>query len=111
MQVPEEMKHQIIKPFVVGEANKWWVTLEPTIAPPINLTKFREKFLKYFFPPAVRMQKIDQFENLKQTPRMSVVQYSNKFTALERFVPLIMIDVELKTYKFIRVLSVESKLE
>ncbi|XP_071925957.1 uncharacterized protein [Coffea arabica] len=99
------MKHLIVKPFLVGEANKWWATLEPTVVPPVSWTKFREEFLKYFFPPAVRMQKIDQFENLKQAPGMSVVQYSNKFTALGRFVPSTMADVELKKYKFIRGLS------
>nr|XP_027099053.1 uncharacterized protein LOC113718341 [Coffea arabica] len=105
LQVPEEMTHLIFKPFLVGEANKWWATLEPTVAPPVSWTKFREEFLKYFFPPAVRMQKIYQFENLKQTPEISVVQYSNKFMALGRFVPSIMADGELKKYKFIRGLS------
>ncbi|XP_027103197.2 uncharacterized protein [Coffea arabica] len=105
LQVPEEMKHLIIKPFLVGEANKWWTTLEPTVAPPISWTKFKEEFLKYFFPPAMRMQKINQFENLKQTSGMSVVQYSNKFTALGRFVPSTMADVELKKYKFLWGLS------
>ena len=90
---------------MVGEANKGWTTLESTIAPPVNWTKFREEFWKYFFSPVVRMQKIDQFENSKQTPGMSVVQYSNKFTALGRFVPSTMADVELKKYKFIWGLS------
>nr|XP_027076961.1 uncharacterized protein LOC113700701 [Coffea arabica] len=83
LQVPEEMKHLIVKPFLVREANKWWTTLEPTVTPP----------------------KIDQFENLRQTPGMSVVQYSNKFTALGRFVPSTIADVELKKYKFIWGLS------
>nr|XP_027086619.1 uncharacterized protein LOC113708357 [Coffea arabica] len=105
LQVPEEIKHLIVKPFLVGEANKWWATLEPTVAPPVSWTKFKEEFLKYFFPPAVRMQKIDQFENLRQTPGMSVVQYSNKFMALGRFVPSTMADVELKKYKFVRGLA------
>ncbi|XP_027067436.1 uncharacterized protein [Coffea arabica] len=105
LQVPKEMKHLIIKPFLVREVNKWWATLEPTVAPPVSWTKFREEFLKYFLPPAMRIQKINQFENLKQTPRMSMVQYSNKFTALGRFVPSTMADVELKKYKFIRGLS------
>ncbi|XP_027082397.1 uncharacterized protein [Coffea arabica] len=105
LQVAEEMKHLIIKPFLVGEANKWWATLEPTVAPPVSWTKFREEFLKYFFPPTMRMQKIDQFENLKQTLWISVVRYLNKFTVLERFVSSTMADVELKKYKFIRGLS------
>ncbi|XP_027152113.1 uncharacterized protein LOC113752182 [Coffea eugenioides] len=105
LQVSEEMKHLIIKPFLVEEANKWWATLEPTVAPSVSWTKFIEEFLKYFFPPAVRMQKIDLFKNLKQTPGMSVVQYLNKFTVLGRFVPSIMADGELKKYKFIRGLS------
>ena len=53
----------------------------------------------------MRMQKIDQFENLRQTPVMSVVQYSNKVTTLGRFVPSTMADVELKKYKFVRGLA------
>ncbi|XP_027155824.1 uncharacterized protein LOC113756301, partial [Coffea eugenioides] len=105
LQVAEEMKHLIIKSFLVGEANKRWATLEPIAAPLVSWTKFREEFLKYFFPLAVRMQKVDQFENLKQTPGMFVVQYSNKFTALGRFVLSIMADGELKKYKFISELS------
>ena len=55
LQVPEDIKHLIIKPFLVGEANKWWATLEPTVVPPVSWTKFREEFLKYFFSPAVKM--------------------------------------------------------
>ena len=106
LQVSEEMKHQIIRPSLVGEANKWGrgVTLEPTAVSPVNWMKFRKEFLKYFYPLAVSVQKIDQFENWKQTLGMSVVQYLNKFMTLERFVLSIIIDVELKKYKFIRVL-------
>ena len=49
LQVPEEVKHEIITPFLVEDVEKWWSTVKPTIAWPMNCEKFKEAFLNYFF--------------------------------------------------------------
>ena len=68
LNVPEGMKHLIIKPFLVRDASKWWTAVEPTITSPITWAYFRDQFMAHFFPPAIRMQRMQQFENLRQTP-------------------------------------------
>ena len=105
LQVPEEVKHEIITSFLVEDAEKWWSTVEPTIAQPMNWEKYKEVFLNYFFPPDVHLQKMEEFESLKQIPGLSVVEFTNKFCTLGRFVPSIMANEQLKMLKFTRGLS------
>ncbi|XP_071933023.1 uncharacterized protein [Coffea arabica] len=56
--------------------------------------------MAYFFPPEIRLQRMQQFENLRQTPGMSVVEYAHKFTTLGRFSPTILADESLKMLRY-----------
>ncbi|PIN26809.1 hypothetical protein CDL12_00433 [Handroanthus impetiginosus] len=67
-----------------------------------NQARFREAYLKHFFPNAVRLQKMTEFDNLTQLPDMSVVEYSARFHSLGKYLPAILADRELKIHKFTR---------
>ncbi|PIN00996.1 hypothetical protein CDL12_26501 [Handroanthus impetiginosus] len=68
----------------------------------ITWARFREAYLKHFFPNAVRLQKMTEFDNLTQLPDMSVVEYSARFHSLGKYSPAILADPELKIHKFTR---------
>ncbi|XP_073067195.1 uncharacterized protein [Primulina eburnea] len=62
--------------------------------------RFREAFLKQYYPAEVRLQKLSEFENFTQTPNMSVVEYTSQFNALGSYAPTIMADEVLKLHRF-----------
>ncbi|XP_073271506.1 uncharacterized protein [Primulina huaijiensis] len=67
---------------------------------PITWQRFREAFLRQYFPTAVRVQKLSEFESLVQEPNMTVVEYSSKFHSLRTYSPTIMGDEALKIHRF-----------
>ncbi|XP_073295882.1 uncharacterized protein [Primulina huaijiensis] len=69
-------------------------------AGPITWQRFREAFLKQYFPTAVRVQKLSEFESLVQEPNITVVEYSSKFHSLGTYSPTIMGDEALKMHRF-----------
>lgn len=85
--VPEEVKPMLISSYLVGEAEEWWDSTAPVIAPAgqtITWSMFREEFLDQYFPAAIRTRKMQEFRALKQGG-MSVMEYFNRFKALGRF--------------------------
>ncbi|XP_073024228.1 uncharacterized protein [Primulina eburnea] len=62
--------------------------------------RFREAFLKQYYPSEVRLQKLSEFENFSQAPDMSVVEYTSQFNALGSYAPAIMADEVLKLHQF-----------
>ncbi|XP_073064126.1 uncharacterized protein [Primulina eburnea] len=72
---------------------------------PVTWQNFRETFLKQYYPPEVRLQKLSEFENLTQAPDMSVVEYTSHFNALGSYAPAIMADEVLKLNRFKRGLN------
>lgn len=105
IQVLDDMKAQVIRPFLIGEANQWWKTNLQPLPRPIPWTRFLEEFFKFYIPPSVTLQKMGEFEALKQEPGMTVADYANRFTALGRYVPSTMGDERLKMLKFERGLN------
>ncbi|XP_073271009.1 uncharacterized protein [Primulina huaijiensis] len=67
---------------------------------PITWQRFREAFLKQYFPTTVRVQKLSEFESLVQEPNMTVVEYSSKFHSFGTYSPTIMGDEALKIHRF-----------
>ncbi|XP_073307151.1 uncharacterized protein [Primulina huaijiensis] len=67
---------------------------------PITWQRFREAFLRQYFPTAIRVQKLSEFESLVQEPNMTVVEYSSKFHSLGTYSPTIMGDEALKIHRF-----------
>ncbi|KAL0440035.1 UNVERIFIED_CONTAM: hypothetical protein Slati_2486500 [Sesamum latifolium] len=66
---------------------------------PITWDGFKEAFLWHYFPNAVRLQKMAEFDALIQTPNMSVVEYLPRFHTLGKYSPTIMADPLLKIHK------------
>ncbi|XP_073300566.1 uncharacterized protein [Primulina huaijiensis] len=102
LEVPEALKVDVTVPFLEDKAGKWWEAISPamTAAGPMTWQRFREAFLKQYFPAEVRLQKLSEFENFTQTPDMSVVEYTSQFNALGSYAPAIMADEVLKLYRF-----------
>ncbi|XP_073045670.1 uncharacterized protein [Primulina eburnea] len=98
LEVPVALKVDVIVPFLEDRAGKWWEAISPamTIAVPITWQRFKEAFLKQYYPAEVRLQKLSEFENFSQVPDMSVVEYTSQFNALGSYAPTIMADEVLK---------------
>lgn len=52
----------------------------------ITWKQFRDAFLKQYYSAKVRLQKLSEFENLLQTPDMSVGVYTSQSNALGTYV-------------------------
>ncbi|XP_073033851.1 uncharacterized protein [Primulina eburnea] len=102
LEVPDALKVDVVVPFLDDRAGKWWEAISPamTAAGPITWQRFREAFLKQYYPAEVRLQKLSEFENFSQTPDMSVVEYTSQFNALGLYAPAIMADEVLKLHRF-----------
>ncbi|XP_073051214.1 uncharacterized protein [Primulina eburnea] len=102
LEVPQAIKVDVITPFLVERAAKWWEGVSPAMrrTGPITWQRFREAFLKQYFPTAVRVQRLSEFESLVQEPNMSVVENSSKFHSLGTYSPTIMGDEALKIHRF-----------
>ncbi|XP_073290760.1 uncharacterized protein [Primulina huaijiensis] len=102
LEVPEALKVDVTVPFLEDKAGKWWEAISPamTVAGPITWQRFREAFLKQYYPTEVRLQKLSEFENFTQTPDMSVVEYTSQFNALGSYAPAVMADEVLKSHRF-----------
>lgn len=101
LQVPEEIKVDLILPFLIGDASHWWNVTVLNLPQPVMWVHFREEFKKYYVPATAIMQKMGAFEELRQGS-MTVASYADRFNALGRFVPSIMADMRLKMLKFER---------
>ncbi|XP_073019462.1 uncharacterized protein [Primulina eburnea] len=102
LEVPDALKVDVIVPFLEDRAGKWWEAISPamTAAGPITWQRFKEAFLKQYYPAEVRLQKLSEFENFSQAPDMSVVEYTSQFNALGSYAPAIMADEVLKLHRF-----------
>ncbi|XP_073290983.1 uncharacterized protein [Primulina huaijiensis] len=84
-----------------------WKTVSPSLAETEQITwqAFRREFLKQYYPAEFHMQKLSEFENFKQTPDMTVLEYTSRFNDLGTYVPTIMSDETLKMHRFKKRLS------
>ncbi|XP_073046190.1 uncharacterized protein [Primulina eburnea] len=60
LEVPQRIRVDVITPFLVDKAAKWWEGVSPAMLEvgPITWQRFREAFLRQYFPTAVRVQKL-----------------------------------------------------
>ncbi|XP_073313449.1 uncharacterized protein [Primulina huaijiensis] len=102
LEVPEALRVDVTVPFLEDKAGKWWEAISPamTATGPMTWQRFREAFLKQYYPAEVRLQKLSEFENFTQTPDMSVVEYTSQFNALGSYALAIMADEVLKLHRF-----------
>ncbi|XP_073035352.1 uncharacterized protein [Primulina eburnea] len=102
LEVPDALKVDVIVSFLEDRAGKWWEAISPavTAAGPITWQRFKEAFLKQYYPAEFRLQKLSEFENFSQAPDMSVVEYTAQFNALGSYAPTIMADEVLKLHRF-----------
>ncbi|XP_075497112.1 uncharacterized protein LOC142534091 [Primulina tabacum] len=102
LEVPEELRVEVVTPFLEDRARKWWETVSPSLAKVEEITwkNFKREFLKQYYPAEFRLQKLSEFENFKQTPDMTVMEYTSRFNDLGTYVPTIMSDETLKMHRF-----------
>ncbi|XP_073121822.1 uncharacterized protein [Henckelia pumila] len=102
LEIPEALKVEVTIPFLEDKARKWWEAVSPAMLAvgAITWQQFCTAFLKQYFPAEVKMQKLNDFENLTQTPDMKVVEYTSKFNELGSYAPKIMGDDDLKLHRF-----------
>ncbi|XP_075494728.1 uncharacterized protein LOC142532292 [Primulina tabacum] len=86
---------------------KWWETVSPSLDEVEEITwqNFKREFLKQYYPAEFRLQKLSKFENFKQTPDMTVMEYTSRLNDLGTYVPTIMSDETLKMHHFKRGLN------
>ncbi|KAL3506958.1 hypothetical protein ACH5RR_032340 [Cinchona calisaya] len=104
LKVPDEYRVPIVKPYLVGDASRWWKGVRPVFAPTgqIAWIVFKKAFLEHFYPSHLRIERRDEFNSFRQTPGMSVVEYSHRFHALGMFAPGVMSDRVEKCDRFKR---------
>ncbi|XP_073030722.1 uncharacterized protein [Primulina eburnea] len=102
LEIPEELKVEVVTPFLEDRARKWWETVSLPLAEVEDITWpiFKREFLKQYYPAEFRLQKLNEFENFRQSPDMTVMEYTSKFNDLGTYVPTIMSDETLKMHRF-----------
>ncbi|KAL3498592.1 hypothetical protein ACH5RR_041324 [Cinchona calisaya] len=103
LRFPEDVKVLVDIPFLVGDAENWWRSMEPMIdvaGNDITWEEFKEMFLDQYFPRALRKKRQNDFYSLRQIRNMTVLQYANKFTSLGRLCPKVFEDEEEKMDQF-----------
>lgn len=70
LEVPEALKVDVVTLFLEDDARKWWEAVSPamTAQGAITWLHFNDVFLKQYYPPEIRLQKLNEFDNLSQTP-------------------------------------------
>ncbi|XP_073033805.1 uncharacterized protein [Primulina eburnea] len=102
LEVPEELRVEVVTPFLEDRARKWWETVSLPLAEVEDITWqiFKREYLKQYYPAEFRLQKLNEFENFRQSPDMTVMEYTSKFNDLGTYVPTIMSDETLKMHRF-----------
>ncbi|XP_073019342.1 uncharacterized protein [Primulina eburnea] len=102
LEVPEELRVEVVAPFLEDRARKWWETVSPSLAEVEEITWqiFKKEFLKQYYPAEFRLQKLNEFENFRQSPDMTLMEYTSRFNDLGIYVPTIMSDETMKMHRF-----------
>ncbi|XP_075475646.1 uncharacterized protein LOC142508408 [Primulina tabacum] len=102
LEIPEELKVEVVTPFLEDRAHKWWETVSPSLAEVDQITwqTFRREFLKQYYLGELHLQKLSEFKKFKQTSDLTMMEYTLRFNDLGTFVPTIMSDETLKMHHF-----------
>ncbi|RYR70874.1 hypothetical protein HN51_023259 [Arachis hypogaea] len=92
-----------------GHASDWYKTLlqsrRERRMPSLLWNEFVEIFLKRFLPTSIKEKNAADFEKLKQTPDMSVMQYENRFTELSRYAEHLVTPDIMRVKRFVQGLA------
>ncbi|XP_073298523.1 uncharacterized protein [Primulina huaijiensis] len=102
LEVPEELRVEVVTLFLEDRARKWWETVLPSLAEVEQITwqTFRREFLKQYYLVEFGLKKLSEFKNFKQISDMTVMEYTLRFNDLGIYVPTIMFDETLKMHQF-----------
>ncbi|XP_074305116.1 uncharacterized protein LOC141640055 [Silene latifolia] len=91
--------------YLEGQADLWWETVKDRREEPgFGWIQFKELLRSKFYPPSLRRQKEEEFNDLEQGS-MSVTLYASKFMELSRFASHMVATEELKMNRFERGLN------
>lgn len=99
IKVPDKIKAQIVRPFLISKASQWWRTCIQPLPRPVTWAKFLEEFCEFFLSLDLIMQRIEEFDTLRQESGVTVSEYARRFITLGRYVPLIMEDEKHKVIR------------
>lgn len=99
LQVPEELRVEVVASFLEGEAEQWWHNVQILRTAPVMWTQFREEFHKFYIPDSVIQKRMTEFQTLTQGS-MTVARYTERFHALGRYMPSIMENERAKMLKY-----------
>ena len=88
---------------LTGVAYKWYKSLlrsQLASSPTLDWSKFYNAFVERFMPESLRDAKAREFELLKQTEGMSVLEYDTKFNQLARYAPHMVVTDNMKAKRF-----------
>ena len=101
VEVLEEKKVNIRMYYLTSEVDIWWNTVkDKLVGPEFTYSKFLSVVRAKFYPVMVRRQKEKEFMELKMSDKMTVMQYTSKFTELSRFIPEFVSSKRLKMRRF-----------
>ncbi|XP_056685455.1 uncharacterized protein [Spinacia oleracea] len=107
---PKEERIPSATYYLKGEADIWWSTsrADLVVERGFNWEAFKDAMRDRFYPEHVKMQKFDEFADLRKR-NMSVQEYHSKFLELARFAPTMVPDERAKANKFIRGLNFDTQ--
>ena len=88
---------------LTGVAYEWYKSLlrsRPVGHPTLEWPEFYNAFVERFMPESLRDAKAREFELLKQTEGMSVLEYDTKFNQLARYAPHMVVTDNMKAKRF-----------
>jgi len=91
MVASDDQKVRLATHMLAEEAEFWWIKAKRRLeagGDVVSWERFKDDFLKKYFPADLRNKKEVEFLQLKQGS-MSVANYANKFEELSRFCPYI----------------------
>ena len=88
---------------LTGVAYEWYKSLlrsRPAGHPTLKWPEFYNAFVEWFMPESLRDAKAREFELLKQTEGISVLDYDTKFNQLARYAPHMVMIYNMKAKRF-----------
>ncbi|XP_074290268.1 uncharacterized protein LOC141616999 [Silene latifolia] len=102
---PEIWRVEFAIYYLEGQADLWWETVKNRREEPgFGWIQFKELLRSKFYPPSLRRQKEEEFNDLEQGS-ISVTLYASKFMELSRFASHMVATEELRMNRFERGLN------
>ncbi|XP_072072234.1 uncharacterized protein [Arachis hypogaea] len=106
LRCPDDTAMDLATYNLTGHVYHWYETLlqsrRARRMPPILWDEFVKIFLERFLLTSIKEKNAADFEKLRQTPGMSVMQYENSFTELSRYVEHLVTPDIMRVKRFVR---------